>query len=395
MADEKKTPELLQLARKGKAKFFIQFGGQGTSYLRQLKDLYNKWPEMQDYFQASFTAINKIMARPDIQETKHIFFPYGFDLEKWIRGEDVPPLEYLTSAPISFPCNQITQLAYYHLLDIKCLHMQEVLEHTKAATGHSQGLQAAVAIALGKYKYDFLEILSNFVQWFGVAGFYLQRSYGIIKIEDDVANRSYALDHQKPTPMCVVAGMTFDELNELVEHFNDSHNGSPLTISLHNGPQIFVLSGHGVDIFLFREEYYAYWNEKKWSWNYLDVSAPFHRDDFVAFALPLIMRDRVSELFNYQGKDLTLPVISFYDGKNLQEAGSLNPILTTTMAIKPLYWDKAVHTLLEDEEITHVLDFGPGKISSMLTKNLMGERLKNLQIIAITGSTAVKKLLNI
>lgn len=392
MSENSSVPELLKQARKNEVKFFLQFGGQGTSYLRQMKDLYVKWPQMKDYFHTAFEAIAKMMTRPDIQETRHIFFPYGFHLEKWIMGENVPPFEYLTSAPVSFPCNQITQLAYYYLLDKEGLDMQEVLAHTSATTGHSQGLQAAVAIALGRYKDDFLDILWRFVQWFGVAGFLLQRAYGIAEIDDDILNRSYALDNQAPSSMCVVAGMNYDQLNELVEKFNNTHDVAPLTISLHNGPELFVLCGHGDDMFQFREYYYSLWAENNWAWNYLDVSAPFHRDDFFAYALPQLINDDISKLFPFTGKDLVVPVISFYDGQNLQEKEDLNLILTETMAFKPLYWEKAIHPLFEDKDITHVLDFGPGKISSMLTKNLLGENKK--QVIAITGSTNVKKLLS-
>lgn len=391
---QKNIPYLLKEAQANRAKFFLQFGGQGTSYLRQLKDLYTKWPQTHEYFETAFEAIAKTMSRPDVQETRHIFFPYGFDLKKWILGEDIPSLEYLTSAPLSFPSNQITQLAYYYLLDVEGFDMAEVLDHSVAVTGHSQGLQAAVAIALGKHKQDFLEVLSNFVQWFGVAGFLLQRAYGIAIMDDAIKEISYQLDRQLPTAMVTISGMSLEQLKELVTNFNETQDIAPLTISLHNGPQLFVLCGHAADLFLFRKHYHSLWQEKNWSWSYLDVSAPFHRDDFFQFALPQLMNDEVSKLFPYSGKDLVLPVISFYDGKNLQEHGELNLLLTKTMALMPLYWSKAIAPLFHDSTITHILDFGPGKISSMLTKSLLADaNTKPLEMIAITGSTAIKKLL--
>lgn len=387
-----KVPELLQLSRENKARFFIQFGGQGNSFLLEMKALYSKWPELEDFFQTVFLAIHDFLERPDIERDREKFYPYGFDLKKWLNNEDLPPSEYLYTAPISFPSNMITQLAYYYLVDKMGLNMKEILANTVALTGHSQGLQAAVAVGLGKSGDEFLEIAYKFIKWFAVAGYMMQDVYGIVKVPPEMEEKSVEMDGQKPTCMVVCSGMKQKDLQQLLDDFNRQNSHYHLEIALYNSPTFFVLSGHLPNIFYFRKEHFDLWQEKNWGWNYLDVSAPFHRDGYVSDAAPRLLNDEVSLEIPYLGKDLVVPVISYYTGKNLQTKGHLIPLMTFTLIDKPLYWKKAIAPLLNDQSITHVLDFGPGKISSMLTKSYLNKE-SPVQVLSVTGSTGVKKAL--
>ncbi len=385
------TPALLRLARSHKAKFFIQFGGQGNSFLPELRILYSKWPELQEYFQVAFEAVQAIMRRPDVQEDLHVHYPYGFALQNWLEQRDVPPTPYLFTSPISFTGTQITQLAYVYLLNARGFHINEILSHTRAVTGHSQGMQSALALALGKENNDFLELMSGFTQWFGVAGYLMQKTYGIAKLEEEIIRESTEMDRQPPTPMCVISGPEEKQLQEYIDKFNQNKKLPEIEIALFNGPTLFVLSGDPLHLFRFRQRHLQIWKQHKWTWNYLDVSAPFHRKGFISHAVDLIIHDNVARFFPYRGSDLRLPLISYYDGSNFQQKGELAPLMIQTLAERQLYWIKAIHPLFTDPDITHILDLGPGKISALLTKSLLRDPAP--EMISVTGSTGIKKIL--
>ena len=387
------TPALLKKAQNGDARFFIQFGGQGNSFLSEARVLYKNYPSLKKYFEVAIQAVNDFMQRDDVKEVEHIIYTNGFDIGDWLTADEPPPAEYLVPSPVSFPGNQITQLATWHFFTQSGYPISEILKYTVGTTGHSQGLQAAVAISLGKEENDFYEMLYDFVYWFAVAGFYTQKIYGVRPVSEPTKNLAYTFDNEMPTPMAVVMGLSENALQELIHAFNKTIPESMgIDLSLVNTDQVLVITGHIDDVVHFRKAYHSLFTENKYTWNYVPVSAPFHRREPFEVGIQNFFADKTSLDFKYKGSDLKLPVYSFHDGSNLQEAGPLSEIMASTMVMSHLNWRLALSRLTSDESITHVIDFGPGKISAMLTRGLFRSN-NRFEIISAVGKAGMNKLL--
>ncbi len=74
--------------------------------------------------------------------------------------------------------------------------------------------------------------------------------------------------------------------------------------------------------------------------------------------------------FSYYGKDLKKPVFSFTDDKNLQnDKENLGIRLYRDTMINSMDWLVPMKRVKESLNITHGLDFGPGKISQGISTN--------------------------
>ncbi|GIX40860.1 MAG: ACP S-malonyltransferase [Leptospiraceae bacterium] len=365
-------PYFLCKARNENKRFFIQFGGQGNSFLKEMQILYER-EDLKEFFDVVFQAIDYCIHRDDIKLEKNIFYPEGFPLKDWLEKRKQPKEEYLSICTITFPGNQITQLGNLYAFIKNGYDPDEFLSYVHSVTGHSGGLQAAVIFALGKKNKDLLDIIYNFIIWYTIAGYYVQKSYGFREIPEEILEWSLKSDKEKPYPMAVVSNIGFSELEDYIEEFHNKYieiKEFPIKISLINGNDIFVITGHAKDIALFRKEYYDIFIKNNYKWNYIPVSAPFHRWDTMKEKIYDFYNDEACKNLTITGKDLKVPVISFTDDAiNLQNIENISEYLADAMMNQVLYWEKAIYPLFqEDSKIDYVLDFGPGKITTILTK---------------------------
>lgn len=390
-------PFFLSEGRKNK-KFFIQFGGQGNSFLKEMQILYER-KELKEFFDVAFDAIEYCLEREDIQSESQIFYPEGFPLKDWLEKKNLPSESYLSICTITFPGNQITQLATLYLFIQSGYDPDEFLNYVHSTTGHSGGLQAAVLFALGKKGKDLLEEIYKFIIWYTIAGYHSQKAYGFHKVPKPLLEWSLTYDRHQPYPMVVVANITYEELHSLIERFHQRHPEVlefPLKISLINAKNIFVVTGHAKDLILFRQEFYSFFTEKKVQWSYIPVSIPFHRVDTMNEKINDFYNDPACKHLGIKGIDLKIPVISFTDGSNLQTVDNIGMYLANVMMNHVLYWEKSISPLLqENSNIDYVLDFGPGKITTILTKNLLqnSKRVRNTSIISLVGRSGISQIL--
>ncbi len=390
-------PFFLNEGRNNK-KFFVQFGGQGNSFLKEMQILYER-KELKEFFYTAFEAIGYCLHRDDIQSESKIFYPEGFPLKDWLEKKSFPDESYLSICTITFPGNQITQLATLYLFLQSGYDPDEFLNYVHSATGHSGGLQAAVIFALGKKGKDLLEIIYKFIIWYTVAGYYSQKAYGFHKVPDHLLEWSLAHDRQKPFPMAVVTNLMYEELCSFIEKFHQNHPETlefPLKISLINGKTIFVVTGHAKDLVLFRKEFYSLFIEKKVQWSYVPVSIPFHRYDTMKEKIFDFYSDPACKYLNIKGSDLKIPVISFTDSSNLQTVENLGVYLADVMMNQVLYWEKSIYPVLQENTvIDYVLDFGPGKITTILTKGFLenSNHSKKISVISFVGRSGISQIL--
>ena len=372
-----------------RARFFLQFGGQGNSYLRELSRFYHDYPELGPYFANVFQSIEESIH--DEPFTTSTILSQGLDLKSWLEGRDVPAEDYLFSCTVSLTCIFITQFACYHLLQLRGI-MPPLLQRTVALTGHSQGVHSAVLAAIDARGDAFYEHLKKFVKFYLYAGFRCQETYPLRNLNAQVLEKARLRDFSRPTPMAAIAGFDRLELQQMLDDFNrDLEPHLRLTISLENTARSLIVSGREEELVDFREKTISAFTERSASFSYLEITAPFH-SPFMVDGLQRFVNDLPRIGFHYSGRDLKWPVLSTFDGSNMQGVLDLGPYLFALQASTPLIWANSIRPLLEDAEITHVLDLGPGLISTLFTRELLGDR--KLDIVAAATRKGLRKLLD-
>ena len=391
-------PYFLCKAKKENKRFFIQFGGQGNSFFKEMQILYER-NDLNEFFDVAFAAIEYCLNRDDIKSHSDIFYPEGFPLKDWLEKRKHPKEDHLSICTITFPANQITQLGNLYAFIKNGYDPEEFFPYIHSTTGHSGGLQAAVIFALGKKGKDLLEIIYKFIIWYTIAGYHVQKAYGFREVPKDLLEWSLKVDREKPYPMAVVSNISFSLLEDLIEEFHEKFPDTrtfPVKISLINGKNIFVITGHADNLALFRKFYYEYFINNNYKWNYIPVSAPFHRWDTMKEKIYDFYNDEACKNITITGKDLKIPVISFTDDAvNLQKIQNIAEYLADAMMNQVLYWDKAISPLFDVEtKIDYVIDFGPGKITTILTKlALENYPTKHIKIHSCVGRAGLNHVL--
>ncbi|WCL49966.1 ACP S-malonyltransferase [Leptospira sp. GIMC2001] len=383
---------ILENLRSENKKIFIQFGGQGSPWIKELSKLYQE-PSLKSFFDMTFETIAKEVKRTDDK----VRFDQGFDLKSWLENPESAPLEdYLCRACISVPTIMAAQVGNYLLLVNNGYKTADLIAQTAAGSGHSQGIIASCLIALGKDGDDFLQAYSDFLSfefWMGYRG---QLAYPDYNVSQELVDKNLAIGDKNPSPMVAVIGYSKDELEERVNAFNKENNLTEKTavyISLYNTPDSMILSTIPESLLAFRTKFKAEMDERKAKFVYLKTTAPFHCP-FMNSTWPEFKEKDYDYLrFNYKGSDLKFPIYGIFDGKNLQETPDLKERLFKTVLIEPLYWDKAVSVLWTNSEISTILDFGPSTVAQKLTGGHLKAKEIEKQSLCVSSPKELKVLL--
>ncbi len=383
---------LEKLAEPG-ANVFIQFGGQGNTYMHDLVKLYREYPSLKTYFATAFEAIaEELVPGRDLYGSS--ILNYGFDLHRWVRGENLPPEKYLFTCTISLTAIHITQYAYYHLLELEGALPAAAIDNVVGATGHSQGIHSACLAALRLSGDEFLAALKKYVKFYLFAGHRCQEIYPVREMPPEILAISQKLDFGPPSPMVSVAGYTVPELQAILDEYNKGIAPEiAVTITLVNTPTALILSGREEDLVRIRERHYKQMAEREIGWSYLEITAPFH-SHFMMSGLEKVGIDLRNMGFDFKGADLRFPVYSTYDGQNMQELGRIGEYQYLLQSSRSLDWSKSIAPVLEDDRIHYVVDFGPGLISTLFTRELLKLKpARNPEIIAVATRSGLKKCL--
>lgn len=388
------SAKLLTSSLQNSQKFFLQFGGQGSPYLKELAKLYAE-PELKEFFEITFATTQEITNR----DGKSPLLNEGFDFKSWIENPDAAPSEdYLARAPISVPGIFMTQMANYFLVSKRAYPVAELVKATGGISGHSQGVIAGALAGLGKEGADFLKAYSDFLRFVFYLGFNGQKVYPNFQISEDIQKENESLGDKNPAPMVAVIGYNKEELESRVAETNASlglTGQNRVFISLYNTPDSMILSALPASLLAFRKKWKAEMDEKKFKFVYLKTTAPFHCP-FMDPSLEQFNKDDASVVpFPYSGSDLKVPVYSIFDGHNLQKDGNLRDILFKMVLIEPLYWDLAIAPVLKDSSIQTILDFGPSVVSQRLTGGHLKAQNIEKQSLCASSAKELKVILEV
>lgn len=370
---------LFQLAQQGKARFFVQFGGQGAPWFKELSKYYAD-PRMKRFFDVALAAIDEERPRVD----GAVGLPQGIDARSWLNDESkVPDEEYLGCAAVSIPMIQVTQLAHLEAIVLNGFDRKSMLEYTIAASGHSQGLIPASLVALGLDGDAYYAAMAKYVKYLLYLGVSAQKAHPHFAPTQEEIAQSTELGSGAPAPMVAILGENHAVIESAVKELNGALPADKqLHVSLYNSPQNRIVSSFRSSLIELNKKLKPLIDEKKLKFVYLRTTCPFHcplMNQVGEFFEPEIKRIG----FDYSGAQLQRPVYSFYDSSDLRDQGANLPIrMYIDMAIHPLYWEKSMRPAAENNAVTHILDFGPGKTSQRLSGDALASLPRQLPVLA-------------
>jgi malonyl CoA-acyl carrier protein transacylase len=382
------SPEILKDAETGKVKFFLQFGGQGGAYLKELQELI-KIDFLKGYFDAAAESFAQCMDDPDVKKDSWIL-PQGIDFKSWaLNPESAPGISYTSSAAISLPLIGVTQLGHYYRLLKSGFPIDQLIRHSIGATGHSQGVVSASLFALGLEHDKNYEHTSRFIKFLFYTSFRGQQITPVENQMEELIKESKELGDRDLSPMAAVLNCQLERLEKFISQFNnEKKDNEKVYISLYNTPDSNVISAYPYSMLNFRKKFKETMDNEGIKVVYVKTTCPFH-SPLLEKAERNFAKDIEKIKFHYKGSDLKVPVFSILDGRNYQKLDKLGTTLFREMVIEALHWDKAIAVLNEDRA-THCLDFGPGKVSMRLSHSWTKE--KNLNWFGIALENDFQKL---
>ena len=265
------------------------------------------------------------------EEDGFAYYPYGLDLLSWLDGSmPRPTVDYLASIPLSLPLIGVTQLLQYvvtcRITDVNPGEMRALF---KGATGHSQGVVSAVAIAVSS-NWEALDVnILKAVQHLFYIGLRGQEAFPLLSIEPHIVADSVENNEGVPTPMLAVNGLSAKALDGHLKKVN-AHlpSNSKLGISLYNGSNMHVVTGpakalYGLATALRKvmappglDQSKTPFSKRKALFNmrFLPINVPYHSHYLQGATEKLVHNDFGGEdIWNVE--DLSMPVYNTEDGE--------------------------------------------------------------------------------
>ena len=174
------------------------------------------------------------------------YYTQGLNLIAWLDGSvSRPTTDYLASIPLSLPLIGVTQLAQYVVsCRITDLSPGEMRSLFKGATGHSQGIVSAVAVAASSTWENLDENILKAVRLLFYLGLRGQQGFPLLSIEPQLVADAVANNEGVPSPMLSVNGLSLKALEGHIKKVNEHlPSNSKVGISLYNASTIHVVTG--------------------------------------------------------------------------------------------------------------------------------------------------------
>ncbi|KAI0749711.1 fatty acid synthase [Daedaleopsis nitida] len=384
---------LLSAATRGDASIYALFGGQGTNevYFDELQILYDIY---KPYVSPFLSTITK-----DESEEESLY-THGLDVISWLSGASPrPPVAYLASIPVSFPLIALTQLTQFLVIcRVARLTPGDLRSQLHGATGHSQGLVSALAIAASTTFESFYENTSKSVKWSFYSGLRGQQAFPVLALEPSIVQDSVEGGEGAPSPMLSITGLPLKDLESHIGKTNKHLPGnSKIGVSLHNGPKAFVVTGpprslYGLVTHLRKvrapsglDQSKTPFSQRKpvFSVRFLVVGVPYH-SKYLEDVTDEVMDDLENQEL-WTKEDLGIPVYHTENGSDLRSvSGSLTRALCDQIFTLPIHWSFATKF---PDTATHAIDFGPGGLSGigpLTARNLEGRGVR----VVVAGDKA-------
>ena len=383
-----KRSNLLQAVSNGSAKLYTVFGGQGTDekYFDDIRELYTTYqPIVEDLVISTRVLLSNLACQSKYEH----HYLRGVNICDWITNPGLQPeIDYLVSAPISFPLIGLLQLMQYkatvHQLGYEPKEMHQLIAGT---TGHSQGIICAAVIAAADSweRYDKLSVDAITVLAF--IGLLSQEAFPATTSSDIALAKGDSDSQEAPTCMLSVRELPLSAIEEIVHSLNcNLPQSSRLEVSLINGSHNIVVSGPPASLCGLTSQFRSMkscgsqtklpFSKRLPTINYsfLSITAPFHSSYLAEVPSAL---SKLLEHISISGGDLQIPVYSTKDGSDLRVKKAINivPELIRMITVDRLAWLQAT----KFPGATHIVDFGPGGrsgIGSVIRKNTDGSGVR-------------------
>ncbi len=348
-------------------KIFLQMGGQGSPWYRELKKLYDS-KSLEKFFDTCFNAIDELR-----ELTQHsVATPQGLRPREWLENEStVPSEDYLSIAGVSLVMIQMTQLAYFEQFRLKYPY-SKIKNIIGGASGHSQGLISMTLAALGLEGEEYYEALRLYMKYIVYLALRAQEVFPELNPSKEELELAEHLGLKDPSPMVAVLGNNHKIFEELVEKINTKlPESEKIYIGLYNTPTNRVLSSERKSLLLFYKENKEFLESNKIKYIFLKTTCPFH-SPYMEQAINKVLEDMNKENFSYDMKDLKFPVYTFSNGQDYNSLNNLLAVMTRDLLVSTLYWNKVIQNIKDRQnEIAFIIDFGPGKTSQRLTQEIL------------------------
>ncbi|KAI0342734.1 fatty acid synthase [Trametopsis cervina] len=383
---------LLEAAADGQASVYALFGGQGTNevYFDELQNLFDIYKPFVAPFVASITT--SVFLPLSAAYASSNYYSYGLDVFAWLTGSaERPPLAYLASVPISYPLIALTQLVQY-LIVYRAANLtpDQLRKRLAGATGHSQGLGSAIAIAASSSHESFVENAEKILTWSFFSSLRGQEAFPVLALEPNIIKDSIEGGEGTATPMLSVTGLVLKDLEVHLKKTNEHlPENSQLQVSLHNGVKAFVVTGParalwGLVTSLRKVKAPSGLDQSKipfsqrkpvFTVRFLVVGVPYH-SKYLEGVTEKVYEDMGGKEL-WSPSDLAIPVYNTEDGSDLRAlTTSLTKSLCDQIYTQAIHWTKATDF---PETATHAIDFGPGGLSGcgpMTARNLDGRGVR-------------------
>lgn len=323
---------LLSAVGNNKASMYALFGGQGTNevYFDELQNLYDIYTPFVSAYITTLT--NEVLKPLAAEEEESSYYAHGLDVISWLSGRiPRPSVAYLATVPLSLPLIGLTQLVQYLIVcRVQNVTPGQLRDKIAGATGHSQGIVSAVAVAASDSFESFELNSKKALKWLFYNGLRGQQAFPLVSLEPSIIQDCIDGGEGTPGPMLSVTGLALKELDPHIKKTN-SHldKQSQLHVSLHNGPRAFVVTGpakalYGLVTNLRKirapsgtDQSKVPFSQRKatFSVRFLVVGVPYHNSHYLGDAVDDLLEDDLEGEELWKTEDIKIPVFNTEDGK--------------------------------------------------------------------------------
>ena len=367
---------LLRASDDGSAEIYTIFGGQGNieEYFEELRQLFETYPSfVGDLITSAAEQLQTLSNHPSAEK----MYPKGLDIMNWLHHPDsTPDVDYLISAPVSFPLIGLVQMAHYEVTcKVLGIHPGHLRERFSGTTGHSQGIVMAAATAAADSWDSWREIVGSTLSilfWIGTRS---QQAFPATSMTPTMLRESMEHGEGTPTPMLSIRDLSQQEVQKHIDATNQylpPHRH--INISLINSPRNLVVTGPPTSLYGLNSQLRRFkaptgldqtrvphtQRKIRFANRFLPITAPFH-SKYLEEATAMIDEDLKD--VSIDSSALGIPVFDTSTGKDLRTevTGNIVPSLVRLITRAPVNWEKA--TVFP--RASHILDFGPGGVSGL------------------------------
>ncbi|TAQ91120.1 hypothetical protein B7494_g550 [Chlorociboria aeruginascens] len=384
---------LWKQAKIGTAKVFAVCAGQGQTNgdcIADLTSLYNTYRPLLDNLVRSTSHLLHTLSQSG--DTKDYFGARGLNIIDLLSGNNsLPERDFIASAPFSLPVIGLISLANYCVM-CKVLNKSPGQARTllQGTTGHSQGIVIAAVIAGADSWdsfYDLAKLAMEILFWIGYES-HRSAPRNLLsgpEIQDCIDN-----SEGYPSPMLSVRGLSVKVIEKVIATANTEFPANAnICISLVNSPDNIVISGspkslRGIVLQLRSMSSAPALDQSRISHSkrkpeihiqFLPITAPFHTPYLMDASQRIISRLKSRSLM---ASRLAIPVFHTKTGLDIRQNGDQDviPDLVRMITCDRVEWRSA----LECPGATHIIDFGPGRLSSLIADMKEGTGARTITV---------------